>query len=452
MKIFDRSPSGLAANFSKIKFSQQENQPQTLTLFIHKIDTYGVGCVVLNLAEEFAALGWHIDLVVCEDNGELQSALSERIRLIVLKTQRAASNPPLKGVFELSHYLKLAKPKFIISFLHYNNEIAILAKYLSREPVKVIVTDHSVLSKTTATAIKKTRKLIPFIARFLYPFADGIVAVSQAVKADLAKLLKLQENRIQVIYNPIINRSIIQESRSNVDHSWFTVKDRPIILAVGRLAPEKDFPTLIHAFAKLRQTQLARLVILGDGLKESYTASLAQMVNQLGLTDDVLFQGLVKNPYAYMAKSDVLVVSSLWEGLSNVVIEAMALNLPVVATRCGGPVELLAQGKYGTLVPVGNPLAMAEAIAATLSQQNLPVSQEWLTQFTSSIVASQYLDLCSIQLQEQQPFGTPAQQSITLNPVKQSANSTCFFHRNRSFHAVPKDGAVEKLVGLKKTI
>lgn len=412
MLVFDSSPSNLLSySVPPESLEKQKNQPQKLALFIHKIDTYGVGRVVLNLAQEFAALEWHVDLVVSEDSGEHRAILSECIRIIVLKTPRAASSPSLKGVLELSQYLKLEKPKAVISFLHYNNEIAILAKYLSREPVKVIVTDHSVLSKTTATAIKKTRKLIPFIARFLYPFADGIVTVSQAVKDDLAKLLKLQDHRIQVIYNPIIDHSIVQRSLEDVEHSWFTAKDRSIILAVGRLAPEKDLPTLIHAFARVRQTQPARLVILGDGLKESYKDSLTQLVAQLGLTDDVLFQGLVKNPYAYMAKSDVLVVSSLWEGLSNVVIEAMALHLPVVASSCGGPAELLAHGKYGTLVPVGNPLAMAEAIAATLSQRNLPVSQEWLVQFTSSIVASQYLDLCSIQSQEQQLFRTTALQA-----------------------------------------
>jgi glycosyltransferase involved in cell wall biosynthesis len=409
MLISDSSPSNLFAYSLQLEpFTKQKHQPQKLALFIHKIDTYGVGRVVLNLAQEFAALGWHVDLVVSEDSGEHPAIPSECIRLIVLKTPRAASSPSLRGVLELSQYLKLEKPKAVISFLHYNNEIAILAKYLSREPVKVIVTDHSVLSKTTATAIKKTRKLIPFIARFLYPFADGIVAVSQAVKDDLAKLLKLQDHRIQVIYNPIIDHCIVLRSLENVEHPWFTAKDRPIILAVGRLAPEKDLPTLIHAFARLRQTQPARLVLLGDGFKESYKASLLQLVAQLDLTDDVLFQGLVKNPYAYMAKSDVLVISSLWEGLSNVAIEALALNLPVVASSCGGPVELLAHGKYGTLVPVGNPLAMAEAIAATLSQQNLPVSQEWMLQFTTSTVASQYLDLCSIPSQEQQLCSIPA--------------------------------------------
>jgi glycosyltransferase involved in cell wall biosynthesis len=394
MLVSERSLFDRFTNSFKYKTPlNQESELQKVALFIHKIDTYGVGRIYLNLAKSFVVAGWDVDLVVSEDSGEHQSILSDRMRIVLLKTPRLASSLSWKGVLEFSQYLKTVKPTAVLSFLHYNNEIAILAKYLSGEPVKVVVTDHSILSKTTAAATRKSRKLIPLIARFLYPFADDIIAVSQSVKEDLVALLGIEPSRIQVIYNPIIESDLIQKSQENIAHPWFMEKDRPIILAVGRLAPEKDFSTLIHAFAEVRRHHSARLIILGDPAKHNDKQTLVDLVAQLGLAEDVLFQGFTDNPYAYMAKSDVLVVSSQWEGLSNVVIESFALNLPIVSTCCGGPVELLDYGNYGILVPVGDVLAMAKGISAALSDHKAQVPEEWLEQFTKPVVASRYLDL-----------------------------------------------------------
>jgi glycosyltransferase involved in cell wall biosynthesis len=163
---------------------------------------------------------------------------------------------------------------------------------------------------------------------------------------------------------------------------------------VGRLEQQKDFPTLIHAFAKVRQMQTAKLVILGSGREEK---KLLSLVNELDLSEDVAMLGFVENPYAYMAKSAIFVLSSAWEGFGNVVAEALAAGAPVVSTNCpSGPAEILDNGKYGELVSVGDSQAMAEAILRVLLGEIKSVDSDWLEQFKLETVAQKYLDVLQI--------------------------------------------------------
>ena len=169
---------------------------------------------------------------------------------------------------------------------------------------------------------------------------------------------------MQVILNPVVTPEIFNLAKVPVNHPWFRVGQPPVMLAVGRLTKQKDFITLIHAFALVRKQCPAKLVIIGEGEERQ---NLETKVMELGIQDDVDLPGFVENPYAYMAGATLFVLSSIYEGLPTVLIEAMALGLPIVSTDCpSGPSEILENGKYGTLVPIGDKTTMAHGILRTI--------------------------------------------------------------------------------------
>jgi glycosyltransferase involved in cell wall biosynthesis len=209
------------------------------------------------------------------------------------------------------------------------------------------------------------RRIAPYLARKFYPWADAIVTVSQGSADDLVNL-GLSSKRIQVIYNPVVTPELFEKAKEPIDHPWFKPGSPPVILGVGRLEKQKDFPTLIRAFAQMHKQRPARLMILGEGKDRP---DLEALVQELGLEEDVALPGFVANPFAYMASSAVFVLSSLYEGLPTVLIEAIAVGTRVVSTDCpSGPTEILENGRYGKLVAVGDIKSMAEAIVSTLEE------------------------------------------------------------------------------------
>jgi glycosyltransferase involved in cell wall biosynthesis len=233
-------------------------------------------------------------------------------------------------------------------------------------------------------------RLMPKLVRRFYRWADGIVAVSKGVADDLVQVTGLPPERIQVIYNPIVTPELMAKAQDTLDHPWFGPGQPPVILAVGRLDPQKDFHTLIRAFAQVRQIRLSRLLILGEGEERQ---ALEALVCQLGLQDDVCLPGFVANPYPYMTRAGVFVLSSRWEGLPGVLIEALYCGVPLVSTDCpSGPREILANGQYGKLVPVGDVVAMTQAIVAMLNSGKKKVPEESWRPFTLEVSVNQYLD------------------------------------------------------------
>jgi glycosyltransferase involved in cell wall biosynthesis len=205
---------------------------------------------------------------------------------------------------------------------------------------------------------------MPILARHSYAWADGIIAVSSGVADDLARVARLPRERIEVVHNPVVDRELPSKRKAPLDHPWFADGQPPVVLGLGRLKKQKDFPTLLRAFARLRSTREARLVILGEGKQEQSIRSLAR---SLGIAKDVDLPGFDPNPFRYLARAACFVLSSAWEGLPRVLIEALACGCPVVSTDCpSGPHEILEGGRYGPLVPVGDERAMANAIAQVL--------------------------------------------------------------------------------------
>ena len=374
-----------------------QRQPH-LAIYLRSLFDSGVGRIVVNLIQPCIDRNVKVDLVVHYANGPYIEQLPPQVRIIEFKTDRL-----LTGIPKLRQYLRQEKPTTLFSAGPLVTEIAILAKYLAMVPTRVVISEHNTLSidsrQGDPCGSNLKSSLLPFTARIFYPWADEIVAVSYGVAKDLANTAGLPLKRIRVIYNPTITPQVKQKSLEPLDHPWFKSGEPPVILAAGRLAPQKDYPTLIRAFAKVRKMQSARLLILGSGKEKS---RLNQLVNELGVEKDVAMPGFTKNPYHYMKKAAVLVLSSAWEGLPTGLIEAMALGTPVVATNCpSGPEEILDRGKYGKLVPVGDEDKMAEAILSVLSGNFQPVDSNWLEQFTQETAMEKYLDVLGISVQEE---------------------------------------------------
>ncbi len=354
----------------------------------------GVERVISNLISAFIAQGMKVDLVLNQGGqSSILKRLPPEVEIIDLK-----ANQFFKYLPKLISYLREKRPKTLLAAVHKAPEIAIIAKYLAMVSTRVVISEHTNLSLDikigNPLGNQMKSNLIPIAIQFLYPLADSITAVSHGVARDLATTAKLSLESIEVIYNPTITPQLSQKSQESIGHPWFAPGQSPVVLGVGRLEQQKDFPTLIHAFAKVRQMQTAKLVILGSGREEK---KLLSLVDELKLNEDVAMLGFVDNPYAYMAKSAVFVLSSAWEGFGNVIVEAMAVGTPVVSTNCpNGPEEILDNGKYGELVPVGDSQAMAEAILRVLLGEIKSVDSDWLEQFKLETVAQKYLDVLQI--------------------------------------------------------
>jgi glycosyltransferase involved in cell wall biosynthesis len=347
------------------KTCENSQFPTSTDIAIFLMDLSGGGAerVMLSLAEGLSDCGFNVDLVLVQAIGEYVETVPDRIRVVNLGCDRL-----IAGLPAFKTYLQQYQPRAILSALEDTNIIAILAKHWAGISSKLIVTVHNQLSQEVKHAKNVKRRFVPYLLRWIYPGADAVVGVSQGVVEDLCQL-GLSRSHTHTIYNPIITPKFLAQLGTTTTHPWFASDQPPVILGVGRLNQQKDFITLIKAFAQLRQQRSARLMILGEGPERH---QLEVLIADLGLQADICLPGFVADPYAYMTQAAMLVLSSAWEGFGNVLVEAMAVGTPVVSTNCpSGPAEILQDGEYGTLVAVGNATAMATAMAQTL-QQALP--------------------------------------------------------------------------------
>ena len=368
---------------------------QRIAFVLHGFSGGGMERSMLRLAEGFIARGFAVDFVVAEAAGELLGEVPGSARIVELERGRlwraraygfaadrgawrlllqprskiSLLKPLIRRLPSLVDYFRRARPDAILAAEPRFNLLAVWGRDLSRGRSRVVVSERIQVSHhATFEGPWADRRLHDLLQR-AYLKADAIVAVSDGVADDLAAYAGIPRERITTVYNPVVGPDLERRAREPLGHPWFAAGAPPVILGVGRLDQQKDFGTLIRAFARVRARRPARLVILGadSRMQPACSAELKALPGALAVAEDVAMPGFVDNPLAYMARSAAFVLSSLYEGLGVVLIEALACGTPVVSTDCpSGPREILDHGRFGPLVPVGDDAALAAAIEAVL--------------------------------------------------------------------------------------
>ncbi|MSP82021.1 MAG: glycosyltransferase [Alphaproteobacteria bacterium] len=395
-----------------------------IALFLHALSGGGVQRATINLAGALVAMGHRVDLVVGSLEGPSRSRVPATVRIVPLKrcfrwqfwgpalrADPGARDLILRPVIlpllpqrafyylpALVRYLRNERPDVLVSAGTHYNLVAVWARRLAGVATEVIISERSALAPKLAERWSgrawRWRYILPLITR-TYPEAAGIVTVSEGLADQLARLGVARE-RITTIHNPVFTGRDMEELADRpVPHPWLQPGEPPVVLAVGRLAKVKAFDVLVRVFARVRANRSARLVIVGGEQDRGLRGRLLRLAGSLGVASDVDLPGFADNPYAFMARAGVLVLSSVREGFPNVVAEALACGCPVVSTDCPfGPAEILDEGRFGRLVPVGDEAAMAAAIEATLDEPiDRPRLREWGRAFSAERAARSYLAL-----------------------------------------------------------
>jgi len=329
---------------------------------------------MLNLARGLVSRGCAVDLLVR--------------RLVEFGTRGV-----LRAVPSLAKYIRGAHPRAVISAMEHANLAALWAAQLARVAVPIILTVHVDLPACWARdPLRGVSRMLPWLLRRYYPRAHAIVAVSHGAGEALNRVVAVPHGRLHVIHNPIVTPELSRQASHPVPHPWLNTSEPPVFLGVGRLVPQKDFATLIRAFARLRRVVPAKLLILGEGPER---VRLNTVIRDLHLEADVELGGFAPDPYAYMRRAAGVVLSSRYEGFGNVLVEAMACGTPVVSTDCpSGPSEILEGGRYGPLAPVGDDGRLADAMLSVLRH---PIDSGELrarsAAFSVDLIADQYLSL-----------------------------------------------------------
>jgi len=327
-----------------------------------------------------------VDFVLVSAHGPYIDEVAQDVNIISF-----GKSGVLRALPELVRYLRGQKPDVMLSGLAHANIISVIANLCAGRVSRCVVSARSIPSVWYRTNKSIRRWILIQLMRATYRFADTVIVNSQAVASDLNRFLKLSRKRISVIYNPVDIRAIQDLSQEEVDHDWCKPGAPLLLLGVGRLDVLKDFPTLIRAFSIVLSQRECRLVILGEGPDR---ASLEHLIHSLELQRNVFLAGFVKNPFAWMGCARVVVSSSLTEGCPNAIMQALACGTPVVSTDCeGGTAEILENGKWGKLVAVGDPTAMADAILETLDEIEQPDVRSRANDFAVDRISREYLQV-----------------------------------------------------------
>lgn len=374
------------------------SQERVFSFLLLTLPANGAARVMLTLAQGFVERGLKVHIVVLKAEGEALKWIPPEARVVELNC-RTRGLYKFYYLWSLVRYLRNEQPTALIAIDDIN--FGSIAKSLARVNTQVTVSSHTTLSNFVRYSPWRVRvSPTAFLLRrfvWFYSWADAIAPVSHGVAEDLTNIAGRTLERMRVIYTPVVTPELFALAKEPINHPWFALGEPPVILGVGRLNVQKDFSTLIRAFALVRQHLPARLMILGEGEERSQLEALS---DHLGLTAEVALPGFVSNPYVFMSKAALFVLSSAYEGLPTVLIEAMAVGTPVVSTDCpSGPKEILESGKYGSLVPVGNVEALAKAMKIMLDS---PTDSKALRQraetFSLKNAVNSYLELIDLAL------------------------------------------------------
>jgi len=362
-----------------------------VAIYLPSLRGGGAERVMVGLANGIAARGYEVDIVLARAEGPYLADVSRHVRLVDLGATRVIASLP-----GLVRYLRRERPDAMLSALNYANVVAIIARGLAQVSTRLVVSEHSNISLSKQFSRGLIPRLVFRLMGWVYPYADGIVAVSSGVADTLARETGLARESIAVVYNPVVTPALENFAQQPVSHPWFEPGSPPVIIGAGRFSAIKDFPSLIEAFAMVRAQCPCRLVILGEG---ELRGELETLIKKLGLESEISLPGFVDNPWAYMSRAAVFVLSSKGEGLPTVLIEAMACGCPVVSTDCpSGPGEILENGKWGRLVEVGNIEGMATAILDAISETEHPDVASRAQYFGVSRAVERYLEKLNLEL------------------------------------------------------
>jgi glycosyltransferase involved in cell wall biosynthesis len=346
----------------------------------------GAERVAVNLANEFIRRGYSVDMLLLSAAGEFLSELDQHVHVIDLKVSRLRW-----ALFAIIRYLKKAEPDALLANMWPLTLISLIGRFLSQSKAKLVLVEHNTLSEAEIAKDIFVKWQMKNSIRLFYRFADAVVTVSKGALEDMCRFSGIESQLISVIHNPIVGST--QPSDDGTAASVMSEdKSTPNILAVGTFKKIKDFAMLIDAFALLRKSMDAKLILLGEG---ELRCQMEAQIERLGLVGQVLMPGFVKNPTPFYAQADLFVLSSVNEGFGNVIVEALNEGTPVVSTDCpSGPREILEEGKYGILTPVADAEAMAHAMLKSLnSLHNKEALKARAQDFTITKAADQYLAL-----------------------------------------------------------
>lgn len=317
--------------------------------------------MLLNLLLAWQDNGPEADLLRIKRRGPFAEEIPPEVNTIDLPLRNSWGN-----VIALARYFRRYPQRPLLAIKERAGQTALVARMLARTNNRIVIR----LGTNLSTALKDKSGLRRWLrfgtSRMLYPMADRIVAVSRGVAEDVARFSRLPADRIRVIPNPVLWPGIQEAAREPVEHPWLDGECHPVLVAAGRLTPQKDFSTLIRALARIREHRKVRLIILGEGRQR---VELEALIRHLGLEGAVDMPGFVSNPYRFIGRADAFVLSSAWEGSPNVLTEALSLGVPVVSTNCpSGPGEILQEGAIAPLAEVGDHEDLARATFQVLDE------------------------------------------------------------------------------------
>jgi glycosyltransferase involved in cell wall biosynthesis len=357
-----------------------------LAIFAATSGHSGVDRILANLIPAIVDHGVRVDVLGIEGHGPDLGALPDGARHLRFPVRHVTTALP-----HLVRYLRRERPRVLLADKDRVNRTAWLARFLAGRGTRLALRLGTTVSHNLASRGWLDRSLQTASMRFLYRHADRILVPSQGAADDLASYAGLDRARIHVVPNPVVKPDMEDRAATRPDHAWFVEGAPPLILGVGELSTRKDFATLVRAHARLLQRMDCRLMILGEGRQRE---NLLRLASELGTVDKLALPGFVANPYPYMVHAAAFALTSRWEGLGIVLVEALALGTPAVACDCpSGPREVLADGRYGPLVPVGDEAALADALEGLLrAPPDRTILRSAATPYTVAASAAAYLE------------------------------------------------------------
>jgi glycosyltransferase involved in cell wall biosynthesis len=333
-----------------------------IAIILPNLNGGGAERVNVNIANSFSLRGYSVDMVLLSATGDLLAELSPKVRLIDLKTKRIRG-----ALLPLMTYIRKRRPDAILVSMWPLTIIALLSRVIAFIPTRMFVVEHTTWSRDPIASSVTGRWIVSTSMRLVFSLASGIITVSKGAADDLSIFAKIERKLITVIYNPIVGIKLSTVNEQLEPYEWWSGSHYRII-AVGNLSKSKNFSLLLMAFYHLRKNINAKLLILGEG---SCRPLLEAQAKQLGIESNLFMPGFIKNPSLYFSRANLHVLSSNVEGFGNVIVEALAAGTPVVSTNCkSGPSEILCNGQFGKLVPVGDFLGLAAAMSESLSKSH----------------------------------------------------------------------------------